>query len=68
MSNPPRMYPECYHGKFLPGDQQCHEPAVYASAGLDNLADGWTWCLSHAPSKDYRRLLARAVAPEEPTR
>lgn len=44
--------PECYSHKFF--GEQCREPAVFASAGLGNIVDGWTWCLKHAPHKDYR--------------
>jgi hypothetical protein len=45
----------CFHHRFL--DDPCPEPAVYVSCGLGNLVDGWTWCINHPPSKDFRREL-----------
>jgi len=48
---------ECYFHKFA-GGPQCQEPAVYASAHLGNIVDGWTWCIYHPPGKDFRVLIA----------
>lgn len=57
---------ECYFRKFLADGTQCQEPAVYATAGLGNLADGWTWCLQHSPAKEFRRILDATDRPVPP--
>jgi len=61
-----RPVKECYHNKFHPREPQCTEAPVYATAGLNDLCDGWTWCLKHAPSKDYRVVLPLEPPPAEP--
>ena len=48
----------CYHNRWHPSSPPCQERAVWQTVGLGNAVDGWTWCLRHAPSKDYRAALA----------
>ena len=48
---------ECYHNKFSASGGQCSEPAVWMSAHLHNIIDGWTWCIQHAPHPDFRTMV-----------
>lgn len=47
---------KCYYDRFR--DRPCQQPAVWQSAHLGNMVDGWTWCAEHAPDPRYRERLA----------
>jgi hypothetical protein len=55
----------CYANRYHPTKPACQNEAVWKSAGLNNLVDGWTWCAQHAPSRAFRERIASATPPED---
>jgi hypothetical protein len=46
------MSEPCYFDRFR--EHPCQKSAVWRSAHLGNMVDGWTWCAEHAPDPRYR--------------
>ena len=63
LPNPMGQRAECFYNKFSSSQPQCENHAMYQSSGHNNLVDSWTWCIKHAPSKDYRISLTKEEIP-----
>ena len=48
----------CYQNRWHPTEPQCVRLAVFRSAHVGTMVDGWEWCAEHAPPPRYREPLS----------
>ena len=61
----PSVPPVCHHNRWRPTLPRCTEPAVWQSVGVGWPESEWTWCLRHAPNREFRAPIAKAASAKE---